>query len=89
MFIKKRLGPKNFKPNEGEGEGVTNNVPNDTPIHTETQAGETLVVQPVQPIEHVVDPAKKKTIRCKKWPVCKNESCDFAHPKETVILYLT
>jgi hypothetical protein len=27
--------------------------------------------------------AKKKT-RCRKWPMCKNENCEFAHPKETV-----
>jgi hypothetical protein len=26
----------------------------------------------------------KKKIRCKKWPMCKNEGCEFAHPKETV-----
>ena len=27
--------------------------------------------------------AKKKT-RCRKWPMCKIENCEFAHPKETV-----
>ena len=26
----------------------------------------------------------KKKIRCKKWPLCKNEGCEFSHPKETV-----
>ena len=26
----------------------------------------------------------KKKIRCKKWPSCKNEACEWAHPKETV-----
>ena len=26
----------------------------------------------------------KKKIRCKKWPSCKNEGCEWAHPKETV-----
>lgn len=30
------------------------------------------------------DTQKKKTIRCKKWPQCKNESCEYAHPTETV-----
>jgi hypothetical protein len=28
--------------------------------------------------------AKKKT-RCRKWPMCKSEICEFAHPKETVL----
>ncbi len=32
--------------------------------------------------------AKKKT-RCKKWPMCKAEGCDFAHPKETVSFNIT
>jgi len=26
----------------------------------------------------------KKKIRCKKWPMCKSEQCEYAHPKETV-----
>jgi hypothetical protein len=28
---------------------------------------------------------QKKKIRCKKWPTCKNEACEYAHPTETVI----
>jgi hypothetical protein len=27
---------------------------------------------------------QKKKIRCKKWPNCKNEACEFGHPSETV-----
>jgi hypothetical protein len=30
-------------------------------------------------------PEVKKKVRCKKWPTCKNEGCDFSHPTETVI----
>ena len=26
----------------------------------------------------------KKKVKCKRWPMCKNETCEFAHPKETV-----
>jgi hypothetical protein len=26
----------------------------------------------------------KKKVRCKKWPICKNDTCEYAHPKETV-----
>jgi len=30
---------------------------------------------------------KKKQIRCKKWPQCKADNCEFAHPSETVKIY--
>jgi hypothetical protein len=29
----------------------------------------------------------KKKIRCKKWPQCRAENCEYAHPTETVIDY--
>ncbi len=32
--------------------------------------------------EHVAK--DKKKVRCKKWPMCKNEECEYAHPKEAV-----
>jgi hypothetical protein len=28
--------------------------------------------------------ANKKKVRCKKWPACKNEQCEYAHPTGTV-----
>lgn len=31
---------------------------------------------------------QKKKIRCKKWPQCKNENCEFGHPKETVTIII-
>ena len=30
----------------------------------------------------------KKKIRCKKWPSCKIEGCEWAHPKETVKAFI-
>lgn len=30
---------------------------------------------------------KKKLTKCKKWPLCKNDTCTFSHPKETVNLF--
>lgn len=26
----------------------------------------------------------KKKMRCKKWPLCKSDSCEYHHPSETV-----
>ena len=31
-------------------------------------------------------PEAKKKIRCKRWPSCKSEGCEYSHPTETVIL---
>jgi hypothetical protein len=37
--------------------------------------------------EHTEKTAEqKKKIRCKKWPTCKSEACEYAHPSETVSL---
>ncbi len=30
---------------------------------------------------------QKKKIRCKKWPMCKHEGCEYSHPKETVRIF--
>jgi len=29
-----------------------------------------------------------KKVRCKNWPNCKDPNCIFAHPTETVIIFL-
>lgn len=42
------------------------------------------VTQPLPTTEKTAE--MKKKIRCKKWPLCKNESCEYSHPKETVSL---
>lgn len=34
-----------------------------------------------KPMEETKD---KKKIRCKKWPQCKMDGCEYAHPTETV-----
>jgi hypothetical protein len=39
-----------------------------------------------RPYEEKSAEAKKK-IRCKKWPMCKMEGCEYSHPKETVRNY--
>ena len=36
--------------------------------------------------DKISDEEKKK--RCKNWPNCKNENCEYHHPKETVKFYL-
>ena len=57
----------------------------DNPEH-KTEEGE----QPenVEKKEEQIRPEKtaeqKKKIRCNKWPACKNEACEYAHPTETV-----
>ncbi len=45
---------------------------------------ETTNMEPVVGAEIEKSGETKKKIKCKKWPMCKNEACEFAHPKETV-----
>ena len=89
MFVKNSLGGRNMINKEKsevetntslppQGEKLENNVPS--------------VETPVAEVNHEhrhhegekSDPAKKKQIRCKKWPQCKTVNCEFAHPTGTV-----
>lgn len=41
--------------------------------------------QEEQPKEEQEDKKKDpKKIRCKKWPMCKDKECPYAHPSEQV-----
>lgn len=66
-------------PQQVEGEKLEKNVPGEenAPVGTSQEFNHH------QEIEKS-DPAKKKQIRCKKWPQCKTENCEFAHPTGTV-----
>jgi hypothetical protein len=90
-LIRNRLAPrKNSK--EQVAESVTN---------SNIQEGQNVSVQEDQLTEHKQPhylpnngapyeektAEQKKKIRCKKWPMCKSETCEYAHPKETVIYF--
>jgi len=70
---------------------MSNNIVNNV-VNKETNS-ENLVNENRQPEDHQSQSIEehitkdKKKVRCKKWPGCKNESCEYAHPKETVTIY--
>ena len=94
MYVRKTLGGRNIINNEksevdtninlppqGQGETTEKNVP-----AVENTVPEAINEYKHHPEAEKSDPAKKKQIRCKKWPQCKTENCEFAHPTGTVKL---
>jgi hypothetical protein len=87
MYVRKTLGGRNIINKEKSEVEVNTNLP---PQGEKTEI--TVLESPVaevnqeyrQPEGEKSDPAKKKQIRCKKWPQCKTVNCEFAHPTGTV-----
>lgn len=95
MYVGKKLGARNFikkeiiesetnlNPNaRSQQEILDNNMPTqeqvqNVPVHDHQEEHK-------QPNIERSEGVKKKQIRCKKWPGCKAENCEFAHPSETV-----
>ena len=90
-MIRKRLAPR--IPQEGEQQqqqqqemnvnNIQENAENPVKMEGETTAPE-MRVETQPEVER--NPENRKKIRCKKWPMCKSEACEFSHPKETVRL---
>jgi hypothetical protein len=88
MFVGKKLGGRNIIKKEISEVESNPNVPqqekSDNNIPVEEHAPVNIQEEHKQPEVEKSEGAKKKQIRCKKWPQCKAENCEFAHPTETV-----
>ena len=87
--MRKRIGPTQSKdennpeqPQVENAEEPTKDTENTNININHNFTSNLPIQQEIQPTEKSAE-AKKK-IRCKKWPMCKNEACEYAHPKETV-----
>jgi hypothetical protein len=92
MFIGKKLGVRNIINKEKSEIEQTQNVPQQDNIIQEDKNVSVEVNnfnnEHKQPEPEKVEGGKKKQVRCKKWPQCKADMCDFAHPTETVIILI-
>jgi hypothetical protein len=93
MYVRKKLGGRNFMNKEKaeieENQNVQQQDKQDNilpeNINTPAEANNLNIEHKHQEPEKI-EGGKKKQIRCKKWPQCKSENCDFGHPTETVII---
>jgi hypothetical protein len=93
MFVRKKLGGKNFINTEKSEVETNANIPQQVKqenIVTEEKFASLEANQEQKQVEvEKGEPTKKKQVRCKKWPQCKTDNCEFAHPSETVLhIYL-
>lgn len=68
--------------NNNLGETSQENQGEEGVARMEAETGENIRQEGEREKTH--NPEAKKKVRCKKWPQCKNENCEFIHPKETV-----
>jgi len=89
MYVRKKLGGRNIINKEKSEIEQTQNAPQqDNNIQEDKNVSvevNNFNNEHKQPEPEKLEGGKKKQVRCKKWPQCKADNCEFAHPTETVI----